>query len=77
MRPAPKPPELRSYEKMQREAQEAEAQRVEAQKKQQQQQLNMPSGVEPRGSLFAKKKKGSSTPMLSSSEGLKKDRKIG
>lgn len=74
MRPQPRPPELRSYEKMLREQEQKKALEIEAQKKQ---QLIPPSGKQQSGALFVKKKKGLATPILSSSEGLKKDRKIG
>ncbi len=71
MRVQPKPPGLRPYEATIQEEERKKAQAVEAQKKQPQ-PMATPSGKQPRGMLFGKKKTGGK-----GFEGLAKDTKVG
>lgn len=71
MRPIPKPPELRSFEKAKQEEEQKKAAQVEAMKKQSPPVIT-PAGKQQRGSLFAKKKGAAK-----GFEGLQKDTKVG
>lgn len=71
MRLSPKPSELRPYEAMIRDEERKKAMSVEAQKKQPQ-PLSTPTGKQPRGMLFGRKKQ-----QAKGFEGLVKDARVG
>lgn len=71
MRLPEKPKPLRPYEQAIQEEEKKKAMAVEAQKKQPQ-QVAVPTGKQPRGMLFAKRK-----PAAKGFEGLQKDTKVG